>query len=90
MKYYIYFDAYGHAKRVIDENELKQNFKGDPDNFLKAMSGSGPKAKVEEAAGRVVSLNFESEKELEHYLEQYGDVIRGFYDCDFDSRPYNF
>lgn len=90
MKYYIYFDAYGQAKCVINEDELKDKFGGNPANFLKAMGGVGPQAKVEEAAGRVVSLNFENETELEQYLEQYVDVIRGFYDCDSESRPYNF
>ena len=38
MKYYVYFDAYGHARRAVSEKELAENYQNKPDRFLKAMS----------------------------------------------------
>jgi dsRNA-specific ribonuclease len=38
----------------------------------------------------VGTLTFESEVELNEYLESLGDVVTGFFECESDSRPYNF
>jgi hypothetical protein len=89
MKYYVYFDAYGHARQAISENELAENYRGDPDRFLKAMCRLGPHAAKGRIAGHVGTLSFHSEAELRNYLEALGDEITGFW-ADSDSRPYNF
>ncbi|MBW1729974.1 MAG: hypothetical protein JRH08_00485 [Deltaproteobacteria bacterium] len=90
MKYYVYFDGYGHARAIISEVELSKKYNGDPQLFLKAMAGIGPESKIKEATGHIGTLSFDSEKELKEYLESCGDVIKGFFECEFDSRPYNF
>jgi hypothetical protein len=90
MKYYVYFDPYGHAKQAISETELAQKYHNQPDEFLKAMCHLPPDAGISHTTGHVGTLNFESEKELEEYLESLGDEVTGFYGCRSQSRPYNF
>ena len=90
MRYYVYFDGYGHLGNVISEKELTEKYNNDPDEFLKAMCRSGPDATVERAIGHVNTLRFDSENELNDYLESLGDEITGFYGCESESRPYNF
>lgn len=50
----------------------------------------GPGAKTERTTGHVSTLRFDSENELNDYLESLGDEITGFYECQSESRPYNF
>ena len=50
----------------------------------------GPDAKTERTTGHVITLRFDSENELNDYLESLGDEITGFYECQSESRPYNF
>lgn len=90
MKYYVYFDAYGHARRVIGENQLAETYQNDPDLFLAAMCRSEANPGRRSIHGHVGVLNFNSEKELKDYLESLGDEINGFYKAEADSRPYNF
>ena len=90
MRYYIYFDGYGHLRDAISEKELAEKYNNNPDEFLKAMCCSGPDAKIEHTTGHVTTLRFDSENELQDYLESLGDEITGFYGCDSGSRPYNF
>ncbi|UCF85991.1 MAG: hypothetical protein JSV50_10265 [Desulfobacteraceae bacterium] len=90
MRYYLYFDGYGQLRNAISEKELNEKYNNDPDEFLKAMCRSGPDAKIERAAGHVSTLRFDSESELNDYLESLGDEITGFYGCQSESRPYNF
>ncbi|HUU40079.1 MAG TPA: hypothetical protein VMW42_03970 [Desulfatiglandales bacterium] len=90
MKYHVYFDAYGHAKRVISEKELVEEYNGDPDIFLQAMAGTGTGDKGTCTSGHVSTLRFESKKELNDFLASLGDEIEGFYMCRSDSRPCNF
>ncbi|UCF95067.1 MAG: hypothetical protein JSW39_13250 [Desulfobacterales bacterium] len=89
MKYYVYFDAYGHARQAISATELAAKYDNDPDLYLKAM-GAQPETKMEHTSGHVGTLRFESEEELNEYLESLGDEISGFYGCRSESRPYNF
>lgn len=89
MRYYVYFDRYRHPSEAINEKELAEKYDNDPAKFRKAMSGEGPNATAEQAVGQVGVLNFESEKELQAYLDA-GEEIAGFYECRGDSRPYNF
>lgn len=90
MKYYVYFDAYGHARRAISEEQLAGTYQNDPDLFLEDMCRSGSKPGTGCISGHVGILNFNSDMELKDYLESMGDEITGFYKADADSRPYNF
>lgn len=90
MKYYAYFDAYGHAKQIITAQDLTDNFNNDPHNFLTAMCQEQPDAPAGHTTGHVGTLSFDTEKELQEYLEGLGDEITGFYGCRSASRPYNF
>ena len=90
MRYYVYFDGYGQLRNAISEKELAEKYNNDPDDFLMAMCSSGPDAKAERKAGHVSTLRFDSESELNDYLESLGDEITGLYRCQSESRPYNF
>ena len=90
MKYYAYFDAYGQPKQIISAQDLADKFNDDPDNFLAAMCRQQPDAPCGPTTGHVGTLNFDSEKELQEFLENLGDEITGFYGCRSASRPYNF
>ena len=90
MKFFVYFDAYGNARQVIDRKELAQKFGNDPDQFLQAMCLARPGEKVTHTSGHVGTLCFDSQKELNEYLDSLGDEITGFYGCRSESRPYNF
>ena len=90
MRYYLYFDGYGHLRQAIDENELAQKYNNDPDEFLRATRNLGPSATIEHATGHVSTLVFADEKEFNDYLESISDEITGFYECRSESRPYNF
>ncbi|MEJ2728354.1 MAG: hypothetical protein P8185_07580 [Deltaproteobacteria bacterium] len=90
MKYYVYFDAYGHARQAISERQLAEQYQNEVDKFLEAMCRRGPDAEKGSVTGHVGTLSFQSEKELTDYLESLGDEITGFYKADSDSRPYNF
>jgi hypothetical protein len=90
MKYYAYFDGYGHLKKAISEKELSSQYKNDPDEFLRSMCGHGSDVAAGRTTGQVSTLSFNDEKELNDYLDSLGDEITGFYDCESESRPYNF
>ena len=90
MKYYVYFDAYGHAKRIITAKELAEKFNNAPHQFLRDMCQGHPEASDGPLSGHVGTLSFDTEKELMEYLEGLGDEIAGFYGCRSASRPYNF
>ena len=90
MKYFVYFDAYGHARQIANEQELAQKYHNDPQEFLRAMSGSLSTKKNNHTTGHVGTLKFDSKEELKDYLESLGEEITGFYGCRSESRPYNF
>jgi hypothetical protein len=90
MKYFVYFDAYGHAREIISEQELAEKFADEPDEFLAAMCRGLSGTPDSPATGHVGTLSFDSQKELQEYLEGLGDEITGFYGCRSESRPYNF
>ncbi len=90
MKYYVYFDAYGHARQAVSEKELAENYRNEPDSFLKAMCRPGADTGADHISGHVGTLSFDNDEELNDYLESLGDEISGFYRADSDSRPYNF
>ena len=78
------------ARQVIDERELDRRYGGDPDAYLAAMGASSNGSGSTRTGGHVGTLRFDSEQELEAYLESLGDEIAGFYGCRSESRPYNF
>ena len=90
MKYYVYYDAYGRSRGAVSDEELIDGYNNDPHEFFKAMCVQEQNANTGEAAGHVVTLTFEDEKELNEFLESLGDEIEGFYRCRDESRPYNF
>lgn len=90
MKYYVYFDAYGHVRQIISEKELDAKYHGNPQEFAKAANRPPADAGAHHSTGHVGTLSFASEKELRAYLEAMGDEIDGFYGCRAESRPYNF
>jgi len=90
MRYYIYFDGYGHLRQAIGEKELAEKYHNDPDEFLRAMHNVGPSTTVANATGQVSTLVFSDENELNDYLESLSDGVTGFYECRSESRPYNF
>ncbi len=90
MKYYVYFDAYGHARRAISDAQLVESYQNDPAKFLQAMcrrEADGDKVLV---SGHVGTFSFNSPEELQDYLDSLGDELSGFYEGEGDSRPYNF
>jgi hypothetical protein len=90
MKYYVCFDGYGYVKAVVTEEKLEKEYAGDSRQFLRAVYASGPDVGEGEITGHVGTLTFDSEVELKEYLESLGDVVTGFFECESDSRPYNF
>ncbi|UCH23649.1 MAG: hypothetical protein JSU83_10820 [Deltaproteobacteria bacterium] len=90
MKFFVYFDAYGHARRVVNQEQLAQTYHNDPDEFLRAMCRQRSGEAFNPTTGHVGILSFDNEQELADYLESLGDEITGFYGCHSQSRPYNF
>jgi len=90
MKFFVYFDAYGHARRVISEQELAETYHNQTGEFLAAMCQGQPDADRTHRTGHVGTLTFDSEKDLKEYLAGLGEELEGFYRCRSESRPYNF
>lgn len=90
MIYYIYFDSYGHPRHAISEKELSERYDNDTSIFLRSMCRVAQEDEAGHIVGHVGTFTFESEAELQEYLEGNGDELTGFYDCDAGSRPYNF
>lgn len=90
MKFYIYYDRYRHPRKAVSEKELAEAYDNSPDAFLRAVCSLLPDKESENARGHVGIMRFGSETELREYLESTGEEIIGFYECQADSRPYNF
>jgi hypothetical protein len=90
MRYYLYFDGYGHLSQAINEKDLAEKYHNDPDEFFRVMHNPGPSSSAGHATGHVSTLVFSDENELHDYLESLGDEVTGFYECRSESRPYNF
>ena len=90
MKYYVYFDAYGHARQIVTEQQLSEKYDNKPAEFLSAMCRQQPYSGKGQTMGHVGTLCFDTEKELIDYLSELGEEIEGFYGCRSESRPYNF
>ena len=90
MKYFVYFDAYGNALKIISEQELAEKFDNAPGAFLAAMCRGRSGTSGGHTTGHVGTLSFDSLKELQDYLEGLGDEIVEFYGGRSECRPYNF
>jgi hypothetical protein len=90
MTFFVYFDAYGHARQIVDQKELTAKYRNDPDEFLQAMCRQHSGTETDHISGHVGTLNFDSYQDLKDYLESLGDEITGFFGCRSESRPYNF
>lgn len=90
MKYYVYYDRYRHPRKAVTEKELAEDYNNSPDEFLRAMCNLSPDKDAENAIGHVGIMRFSGEKELKDYFESTGEEIVGFYECEGESRPYNF
>ena len=90
MKFFVYFDPYGHAKQIITEQQLAETFHSETNDFLVAMCQGQPDAAGTHCSGHVGTLTFDNEEDLQDYLAELGEEIEGFYDCRSESRPYNF
>ena len=90
MKFYVYFNAYGHAQKIISEQQLAEAFNNKTGEFFAAMCQGQPDAEKAHRTGHVATLTFDNEKELNEYLADLGEEIEGFYGCRSESRPYNF
>ena len=90
MKYFVYFDAYGHAGQIVTEQQLAEKYDNEPAKFLSAMCRLQPYTVKGQTTGHVGTLCFDTEKDLIDYLSELGEEIEGFYGCRTESRPYNF
>jgi hypothetical protein len=90
VKYYVYFDRYRHPRKAVSEKELAEKYDNDPDVFLRAVCAIAPNDEVRQVVGHVGVMRFASEKELSDYFERTGEEISGFFECEGESRPYNF
>ena len=90
MKYFVYFDAYGQARKWVSEQELVQGYGNDTEVFRQTATQGERAGEMGTASGTIGVLNFESEDQLREYLQSLGDEIEGFFNCASDSRPYNF
>jgi hypothetical protein len=90
VKYYVYFDRYRHPRSAVSEKDLVEDYEGNPETFLRAMCNLSPDSEIENAIGHVGVMRFAGEKDLQDYLDKTGEEIIGFFECEGDSRPYNF
>jgi hypothetical protein len=90
LRYYVYFDAYGHPRRAVNAAQLAAEYADDPEVFRRSACNAPQGAGPQFVSGHVGVLAFGDEAELGRYLESLGEEIAGFYDGIGDSRPYNF
>lgn len=81
MKYYVYYDGYGHAKKAIGEEELAERCGNNPDTFLKEMLGGGAGEGDLGGKGYISTVNFESDQERVEYLETLSEKISSYGGC---------
>ena len=81
MRYYVYYDGYGNARKAISEEQLATGYRNSPDAFLKEMLGSGAGERDLGGKGYVSVVNFESEQERDEYLETLGEQISSYGGC---------
>ena len=90
MKYYVYFDAYGHARQIVSEQQLAEKYDIEPAEFLSAICREQPYADKSHTTGHAGTFRFDTQRDLTDYLAELGEEIEEFYGCRSESRPYNF
>jgi len=90
MKYFVHFDSYGHARHIVTEQQLAEQFHNEPGAFLSAMCREESDATREHIAGHVGTLGFDNEEELKEYLSELDEEIESLSGCRSESSPYNF
>jgi hypothetical protein len=82
MRYYVYYDGYGNAKKAIGEEDLARRYGNNPDSFLKEMrwSRAGEEGELG-GKGHVSLVNFETEQERDEYLKTLGEKISSYGGC---------
>ena len=90
IRYYVYYDPYGHPRRAVSAAELAADYGNDPEALRQSACRAPGDAGPQFSAGHVGVLVFRDEEELARFLESLGDEITGFFDGVGDSRPYNF
>jgi hypothetical protein len=81
MKYYVYYDDYGSAKKAIGEEDFARRYGNQPDSFLKDMLGGEAGEGDPGGRGYVSVVSFESEQERDEYLETIGEKISSYGGC---------
>ena len=81
MRYCVYYDGYGNARKAISEEQLATGYRNSPDAFLKEMLGSRAGEGDLGGKGYVSVVNFESEQERDEYLETLGEQISSYGGC---------
>ncbi len=83
LKYYVSFDAYGHARQAISNAQLAEAYQNDPASFLQAMCRRGSDVDAHPVSGHVEILSFNSPKELQEHLDSLGDKLDDIYNKDY-------
>jgi len=81
MRYYVYYDGYGNARKAISEEQLATGYRNSPDAFLKEMLGSRAGERDLGGKGYVFVVNFDTEQERDEYLETLGEQISSYGGC---------
>ena len=81
MKYFVYYDGYGNAKKAVGEAELAESYGSNSGAFLKAMLGSQGAQREVGGRGYVSVVNFDTEQERDEYLENLGEQISSYGGC---------
>ena len=81
MKYFVYFDAYGHPRQAIEARELARKYNNDPDVFLRAACRPEAHSAPGPISGHVGVLHFADETEMQRFFDALGDEISGFFDA---------
>ena len=81
MKYFVYYDGYGNAKKAIGEKDLAVRYGNNPDSFLKEMLGREAGEGDLGGKGYVSVVNFDTEQERDEYLENLGEQISSYGGC---------
>ncbi|MCU0595141.1 MAG: hypothetical protein MUC98_06740 [Desulfobacterota bacterium] len=81
MRYYVFLDGYGNAKKAVGEEDLATFYGNDPDSFLKEMLGSRAGEGSLGGKGYVSVVNFDTEQERDDYLETLDEKISSYGGC---------
>ncbi|MFP4036608.1 MAG: hypothetical protein ACLFUE_03715 [Desulfobacteraceae bacterium] len=92
MIYYVYYDSYGYPRSAVSAEELRERYENDTQAFLRAVKQREQAGETGSAhvTAHVGTVRFQSDYELQEFLDGMKDANRGFFEAEGDSRPYNF